>query len=87
MPIAARPEDIPADAVDITDDVNDLKDELEKLFLGKDLTLIGMSLGSLIGETFENPEHISALLQMISSMAATVFSANLEFQAGQGAIN
>lgn len=72
MPIAERPEDIPEGAVDVTKDVNDLKDQLHQLFSGRDVMVIGMALGALIGETLEDQEAVNGLLSMIADMAATV---------------
>jgi hypothetical protein len=74
MPIAESPEAIPEDAVDVTKDVTALKDQLHELFQGKDIAIIGMALGSLIGETFDDPDAVRGLLTMISEMAGTVFA-------------
>ena len=72
MPIADSPEDIPADAVDVTKEVMDLKGQLEPLFSGKGIPIVGMAIGSLIGETLDDPDAVKALLSVIAEMAATV---------------
>lgn len=75
MPIAERPEEIPEGAVDVTQDVLELKEQLRQLFQGKDISIVGMSLGTLIGETFDDPEIIKGLLTMISDVAGNLFVA------------
>lgn len=75
MPVTESPEDIPEDAVDVTQDVVKLKDELHQLSQGKDVAVISMALGSLIGETLDDPDAIKDLLCTVSNIAATIFTA------------
>lgn len=73
MPFTTRPDSIPADSVDVTEDVLELKDQLHDLFAGKNITVIAMAIGSIVGEAFDDPETTKQVLTIIAEMSATVF--------------
>lgn len=85
MSVMEVPE-IPADAVDVTEQVNDLKERLHEVLKGEDVMVSAMAIGSLIGESFDDEELIRQLLHNLSHMAAVVFAAS-NFPEGEGTVH
>lgn len=85
MPVIEGGE-IPAGARDITEDVVELKSELNDLFESKDMTVIATAIGAVIGENLTDTETIKQFLLLICGNAGEHFAlCNPDVQAPEGA--
>lgn len=62
------PNDDDIGLVDATDEVNELKDKINDLLDGKNMAVIAMALGALLGEKLEE-ETLNYVLEVISNLA------------------
>ena len=64
------------DLIDVSDDVNALKDELHDLFGDKDMVVVSLALGVAWGEATEDAEVLRDMVTNIVNMAFRVQRAN-----------
>lgn len=65
----------PADMVDVTEDVNALKDEIHELFRDRDAAVISLAIGASIAEVAPEKEWLKQMLYNIVDTAGQVFEA------------
>jgi hypothetical protein len=87
MPVSDVPGIVPEGAVDVSDEVNEIVDQITDAFHGHSFEVVGLAIGAAIGGVFNDPDVLKQFLTGMCETAATVFAMNLSEQAAGSTIN
>lgn len=65
--------DVPEGAVDISEEVEALKNEIHLVLSGQHMAVISLALGCALGETIQDDDTLRAVVGAIANSAAQVF--------------